>query len=53
MSCDITEESHVEVLINNAAVMAMPKSMTNEGFEMHLGVNHLGKFQHVFRCQSF
>lgn len=31
-------------MINNAGVMAMPKSVTKDGFEMQLGVNHLGHF---------
>lgn len=30
--------------MNNAAVMWSPKKHTKEGFEYHLGVNHLGHF---------
>jgi NAD(P)-dependent dehydrogenase (short-subunit alcohol dehydrogenase family) len=33
-----------DVLVNNAGVMALPLSRTAEGFEMHIGVNHLGPF---------
>ena len=33
-----------DVLINNAGVMALPFGRTADGFEMHLGVNHLGPF---------
>ncbi|KAL5007919.1 hypothetical protein ScPMuIL_013500 [Solemya velum] len=42
---DINEsESHVEFLINNAGVMMCPKLLTEDGFEMQLGTNHLGHF---------
>ena len=34
----------VNLLINNAGVMACPRAETKEGFEMQLGVNHLGHF---------
>jgi NAD(P)-dependent dehydrogenase (short-subunit alcohol dehydrogenase family) len=32
------------VLINNAGVMAVPHGTTADGFELHLGTNHLGPF---------
>lgn len=34
----------VDVLINNAGVMWAPKGRTADGFETHLGTNHLGHF---------
>lgn len=34
----------VDVLINNAGVMAVPKGVTADGFERHIGTNHLGPF---------
>lgn len=35
---------HLDVLLNNAGIMAVPKAVTADGFESQIGTNHLGHF---------
>ena len=38
------EHDHVDILLNNAGLMATPAGQTRDGFEIQVGTNHFGHF---------
>jgi NAD(P)-dependent dehydrogenase (short-subunit alcohol dehydrogenase family) len=41
---DLAGEPRLDLLANNAGLMAVDRGLTADGFETHMGVNHLGHF---------
>jgi NAD(P)-dependent dehydrogenase (short-subunit alcohol dehydrogenase family) len=42
--CILAAHERIELLVNNAGVMGIPQRRTVDGFEMQLGVDHLGHY---------
>jgi NAD(P)-dependent dehydrogenase (short-subunit alcohol dehydrogenase family) len=40
----LAEDVPIHLLVNNAGVMQTAHDLTSDGFEIHLGINHLGHF---------
>ncbi|KAI5819102.1 hypothetical protein BZA77DRAFT_385614 [Pyronema omphalodes] len=40
----LEKESRLDILMNNAGVMAMPYSRTEDGYEIQFGTNHMGHY---------
>lgn len=40
----LKEEKRLDILINNAGIMSVPRQINQDGHELHFAVNHLGHF---------
>lgn len=43
-SAFLSQHQHLDLLFNNASAIMVPKGRTRDGFETHIGTNHLGHF---------
>jgi NAD(P)-dependent dehydrogenase (short-subunit alcohol dehydrogenase family) len=43
-AAEFADEPRLDLLANNAGLMAVDRGLTTDGFETHIGVNHLGHF---------
>ncbi len=48
----LSEESRLDILINNAGVMATPHQKTEDGFELQIGTNHFGPWHDLNRTMK-
>ena len=40
----VTAEVQLDILVNNAGVFSTSRKLTEEGYELMFGTNHLGKY---------
>lgn len=45
----VQKHPQIDLLVNNAGLMAMPERATDDGYEMQFGVNHLGHWTFTAR----
>lgn len=43
-----SKSDRLDLLINNAGIMAVPKGATKEGYEIQFGTNHMGRKAFLF-----